>query len=544
MVTYRKMAPWVEARNLWTHSIDLAAGPLVNTIFIIAGVWVAIRSSHTSVGGGLTRTNAHFISQSHVVQFIATSQVKVQFTTLAKPMHGIVAYIYPWDEIQFKTDQLIPIQYLASRPTQAYFAGPGGDVNYPASWPLEIVGLAIVLFGAASLIQQLHWSRRVVKLISAASDQGHTIRARLHNSGGSSVVVAAASTTPWQLTWRVLVIDTKVSPYSLRQFRKVWSRRRRVLPGTAQAGTRLGVSQWIVIRSGDFIYLPLTSAAPVSLARKTRSLPKSDSDPMFLHHQLLSAYADVLDRVQQLPPVFRASGKRYSRQPHPEFRTFLCLRFLVRFHAETHIRRQLQDLAKIYTRKRFMYAPTEDVRGDYLAKLSDECSSFNNALSNGSRPIAAIVVMLTIVTPIIPIILKTSPVPISIILEALFYFAAAAIILLPGTLAVIAYNNSFRFKRQAFGADLSGIKPRKFESIYELENRLYGQLGQRKRTEGVPDLWLRATVIIILCVFFAIFFIKTLDQLSILAWLIIGSVMIFLTWSFMKSVRYRSRAER
>jgi hypothetical protein len=515
---------------------------------LIVGGAISVGISGPIKNERLIHTDAQFISQKHVTVFFGSLQVKVRFTAI-KPQQNIITYVYPSDQHLFEKQPLIPVTYLASHPSNAYYAGPGGDAkssDFVGVPFVKTLGVAAVLIGLILILQQLNWRRRMLRLLSSASDQGPLIR--LHwckDNWYSSTIVASVPTTPWQLSWRALTIDSQIDLSSIRRLKRTWPRRNRIKPDTTQAGGNLKIGQRAVIRSSYLIFLPLSSVCPVTLNHEAVEITNQDDDLIVFHRQLLSAYADVLNLIHQLPATFGAAGRKYSVLRRSRFRTLLCWRFMVRFHAEAHIRRQLRCLAKVYVRRQFSHAIPTGSDNKKLSHLHEECNEFVESFSDRSRFIAAILVSLTIVAPVVPIILKANPVPLYTLLKTLFSFIVAAILYSPVVIAVVVYADAFRFKRQLFGADLPSISFRAHKNVYELEDRLYSALDQPKWREGAPDLWLRATVIAILCIAIGrLIFNSGYASLSIFEWILSAVVIVFPVWSLAKGIFYRMRAER
>jgi hypothetical protein len=290
----------------------------------------------------------------------------------------------------------------------------------------------------------------------------------------------------------------------------------------------------------------LSPARPVTLSRRATDTAKLADNLTVLHRQLLSAYANSLNYIEALPGYFNAAGRKYTIIPNHRFRVLRCLRFLVRFNTEAHIRRRLRDLAKIYTRRQFSSVVTlSDSSNKRLSGLSEECDEFAKSLSGNSRRIAIVVTALTIIAPVIPLILRGNPQSLYSLLRIFLAYLSAAIIFLPGTIVVFAYSDAFRFKRQLFGADLPLLSFDTSKSIYDIEDKLYNSLGQPKRPEGASDLWIRAGAIAIVCISFGIvFFGPARSQIEGLFWVSLIAAIIFPTWSLIKGIWHRRRASR
>jgi len=151
----------------------------------------------------------------------------------------------------------------------------------------------------------------------------------------------------------------------------------------------------------------------------------------------------------------------------------------------------------------------------------------------------------TIAAPIIPLLIKTNPSSLYAVVKTLVYYAALAIIFLPGTIAVIVYADAFRFKRQLFGADLPSITPRNYQTVYELEDHIYKLLDQPKISERASDLWIRASAIGVLYLFFwNLAFGPHHKLFSLFDWILTAAVVGIPTWYLARSLWYRKLAER
>lgn len=538
------MRPWAHFGDFPRHSAVLRVKLVFSIAILALGILAFVIGSSSSKPDQLVHTTARFMGQEYAANFFVAKRDKVKFTA-RKPARTVVTYIYPEDQDNFKEHALIPIVYKLQQPSSAYFAGPGGDVNYPDSpGYAAMIGFLAIVAGAAWWGRQSRWEARMLKLIDAASDQGPIIRAHWHTNRYSSTIVTASPATPWQVSWKALVIDSRSSLRSPQQFRKAWPKRNRILSSRVQAGSNLHLAQPVVLRSGDLIFLPLSRVAPVTLIHRASSFVNEDDELTTCHRQLLSAYADILNRIRQLPAVFPGRGKRYSTRDHRHFRTLFCWRFMVRIHVEAHIRRQLRNLANAYVRRQFSSTAVFDAEKAKLSALQEECNKLAESLSDNSRLVPTVVVILTIMAPIAPLILQVNPLSFYRLLTAVFIIVVAAIVFLPGTVAVVVYSDAFRFKRQVFGGDLPGIKSSTYKSVYELEDRLFGFLDQPKWSEKASDLWVRAGVITVLWVAIGRVLLGSPDlQLPILDW-VVFAVVILPTWSLMKGVWYRRKAER
>jgi hypothetical protein len=210
------------------------------------------------------------------------------------------------------------------------------------------------------------------------------------------------------------------------------------------------------------------------------------------HTELLAAYADVLNRVRTLPRFIRPPGKGDALPPMAGLRIFLCWRAVVRMHAESHVRRQLQELENAYVRRQFA---TAEHSGP--ADLAGQCKVLRESLSNG-RKTASVLVILTILVPLIPVAIKTNPVQIGTLLAAVLSYLLFAIIFTPGIAVLTAYGDAFQSKRRLFGGgrlgEAAGQAP---PSIYALEDQVFGLIGQPKRPQRAVDLWACAIVLLV-----------------------------------------------
>jgi hypothetical protein len=546
--------PWTdEGRRFWAQYVFPSKTMIIGFFFALFGISAVIVGVNAYFDH-LVHANAQVVGRGHASS-LGSMGVEVKFA-VTNPIRTVLAYIHPQNHLDLKAHAIIPITYDAGLPTDAYYAGTGGDINDPLPPRVLTIGsLVVILGGVLCLISDWRWRRRMQRLLGVASSEGPMANVCWQDNGTSLIVIATTPTIPWQLSWETRAIKRQ-SPL---QFWKNWLEESRfhfwkrrldrndTNPPAVQAGASLAQDKWTVLRSSDTIYLPLSSAQILTLKRQSPHAMALDSSLTYHQRQLLSAYADVLNRIRELPVVFAAVGQRYFMGRAPGFRPLICWRFLIRLYAEAHIRRQLRNLSKLYIREQFLLDSFDNASMKQLSHLRQDCNLFVDSLSDTSRPIASIVIALTVIAPIAPLVLKTNPLPFYVFVETLVWLIGVAVLLTPGAIIVLVYSDSFRFKRQLFGEDLPKIMLDRPESIYKLETKVFDMLDQPKYREVASDLLIRGALIAVLCAYFAVILYRQYHYYGFIPtsdWIPAGAILGLLIFSLAKAVERRRRAER
>ncbi len=332
---------------------------------------------------------------------------------------------------------------------------------YPAAG-LVLTGLGLFLVGLG-----LYAQRRIVTGIRRAADSGPplTIRAEPSRPTGYMVVVVSGPDLPWDYSWKSLPSETPVDPMVrfLRNLPRSWQGRARLSAarpwsGPGQADGEVRPHRWVMLRTADQVFFPVSPAEPVLSLRSWPVAADADADDLLrAHSQLLAAYADVLNRVRMLPRFIRPPGRGDAMPRVARLRTLLCWRVLVRMHAESHVRRQLRELASAYIRRQFAAALPNGGLAEYRgpADLAGQCKLLGESLSNGRRT-ASFLVTLTVLIPLIPIVIKTHQVQVGALLTAILGYLLYAIVFTPGIAALTAFGDAFQCKRRLFGGAIQG----------------------------------------------------------------------------------------
>jgi len=214
------------------------------------------------------------------------------------------------------------------------------------------------------------------------------------------------------------------------------------------------------------------------------------------HRRLLGAYAAVCSQVRSLPR-FVCPPAWSGFEP---VRTLLCWRPSVRLHVESHIRRQLKQLADAYVRSQMLIPETStgSAKRQFLSGLQEECKQFSASLSDIPGRATAYVLIIATLLPIVPALVKTNQIPFNQLLGTMLTIALYVLVFLPGIFALIAYTDAFRCKRQLFmsyipvGASAAKSPP---ENVYRLETSVFALLSQPKRLERLSDCWANIVVL-------------------------------------------------
>jgi hypothetical protein len=272
-------------------------------------------------GPPLARASAIYSGQKHVGQFFATTQVKVHFVT--KAGSRVTTYIYPTHKLQLTARSRIPVYYAIPKPSDAYYAGPGGDAYQPPSnVSYVIVNIAIVAVGLWIVGRSLSWQRRVLLSARCATADGPMLNLRWERrSDAYPTVIGNSPGQLWAYSWKVLPLKSRIDqllelPQYFLRARSSARRKPSVQPwpDIAQASRDLRPHGWILLRSADQLFVPITRAEPIITAHIRPEATSVEQDRLtYCHRQLLGAYAVALNNARscQVLSVHRVSHMQY-----------------------------------------------------------------------------------------------------------------------------------------------------------------------------------------------------------------------------------------
>ena len=491
---------------------------IIAALFIIVGLtfWANLLM-RPSIEAGYTRTNAAYVSQKTVDQWWAPAlDVEVRF--YVHNHSRVTAFIHPNNRTLPSTRKPIPIIYRTSDPSEAFYAGPGGDANLTnlSSTGLTLsnaedveFGTGWIVVGLLALTPAVIWRRRIAARVAALAarqpGQGPTVHFRWQQEPGkpATVVVTDPTGSP-EYSWHVLPRKMHAVTNDVGE--------------DAELSGDLGPHRWIVLRSGDELVVPTSRAEPIigTHAPPPQLLPGQESKLVPAHRALLSAYAAVLGQTLLLPGLIRPPTEldnKYNTFKTFEmlYRTLLCWRWSVRLQVESHIRRQLRHLSDSYVRAQMLISETShdaDEQRRRLNKLREECQQLNTSLSDIPHRAAPLIIGLATLLPVVPAIVKTHQIQFRTFLVIILVLTLITLLFLPGVFAMIAYTDAFRCKRKLFiSYTIPGtpIAQRTGENVYKLENAVFTLLHQPKRLERASDFWAPVVVLTAWVVFVPIY---------------------------------------
>lgn len=354
-----RLVLWIAARCGW--------------ILVVAGLgaWslvVAIGQSR-EVKPPLESASATVISERIDDSDPLDQQVWVHVWFRAKSGRIVHATIqpYPYGFGKVVRGQRLPIIYNANAPSQAAYAGPGGDYarsfNVGAlEWP--------AYFGAAAW-----FSLAVVLLLTGSSRLSGITRAalaseatcvRLRMSG--EIACADQLADNYSLSWRILRDQPNIS-------------------GDVRILGNPSAAQWLIVRLDDGrLVWPASKAQPL-LASAARRLPLVKPGRAAAVHLLLVGYAQIIELLNLLPVVIH-------RPPESETNWWSlgALRPVVRALVTMHVRRRLALLGSALARAALLCDESDSQSRQLLIEVSDECKTFAEAMPRRS----VVVVLATI----------------------------------------------------------------------------------------------------------------------------------------------------
>jgi hypothetical protein len=485
---------------------------VLGLIIISANVQVLM-----SADDAYSRTKATFVSQKTLNRLLAPQLlVKVRFTP--RNHSPVTALIRPTYRTLPSTRQPIPILYKNDSPTTAFYAGPGGDffhathssAKYGIFW-----GTCFVMAGLLLLIPVITKRRRILSLVHQ-QEQKPVVHLRWQEKPKESPTVIVTGAREFSdYSWQIFQPNTSKDGI-LRRLRRS-SRSQRTAPGAVTRPDRaelvgvLSPHQWIVLRVAGELLLPESRAEPVigSSPPPRPLLPGEQAALAEAHRRLLAAYAAVCNQVRLLPRFVCPPVESGADPGVPSVRTLLCWRPSVRLHVESHIRRQLKQLADAYVRAQMLISETGKGSAEQrrlLSGLQEECKQFSASLSDIPRRATASVIIIATLLPLVPALVKTHQVPFQQFLSIVLTFALYALLFLPGIFALIGYTDAFRCKRRLFMSYIPAGKcavQSPLEDVYRLETSVFTTLSQPKRLERLSDCWASIFVLTAGIVFFA-----------------------------------------
>ena len=542
--------------ELWRHKIIKRI--VVGSLMIISGIAIIIASVQiSSPGTGVYRhANATYLGQR--IQdplWFPLLHVKVRFKTNNKK--SVTAFIEP-SETPARSTILkpIPILYRADNPTTAFYAGPGGDARYTSSNESGILaGSFLTLIGLLLLTNALIKRQRIISA-SREQEQIHVVHLRwqMTKSNEPTMVIVTDPQECSDYSWQVfpeapkpgiLRRLTRTTPCPDTALNKVTRFDRAELAG------KLGPHRWIVLRTADELIIPLSRAEPiVGSSPPPRPLPLSEATTLVrAHRSLLAAYAGVCSQARLLPQFIRPPGA-----PLSGIQTLLCYRPLVRLHVESHIRRQLRQLADAYLRAQMLISETSADQRRQISSLREECQQLSNSLLDIPRRIAASLVGVAALAPVIPLLIKTPQVSFSQFVEIILPLLLYVLLFLPGIFALLAYNDTFRCKRQLFMSYNTPATQKArsaHQNIYQLETAVFDLLRQPKRLERMPDCWANIVVLAIGTVVFMLQLVPVVNNsyglgtiLRIILYVLLAFCIVYVTRMAVANLLRRLRQER
>jgi hypothetical protein len=481
-------------------------------ISLIIGLGLLIISANVQVlmsaDGAYSRTKATFVAQK-ILDPLWEPQllVKVRFTP--RNHSPVTALIHPNYRTLPSTRKPIPILYEHDSPTTAFYAGPGGDAFHPTHSSAEssiFAGTCFVVIGLFLLIPVINKRRRILSLVHQHG-QKHVVHLRWQEKPKSYPTVIITDPQEFSgYSWLVFEPNTTKDGI-LRRLRRS-SRSQRTGAGAVTRPDRaefvgvLSPHRWIVLRAAGELLLPESRAEPVigSSPPPRPLLPGEQAALAEAHRRLLAAYAAVCSQVRLLPRFVCPPAGSGAEPGLPVVRTLLCWRPSVRLHVESHIRRQLKQLADAYVRSQMLIPETGagSAKRQFLSGLQEECKQFSASLSDIPGRATAYVVIIATVLPLIPALVKTHQVPFNQLLGIALTLALYVLVFLPGIFALIAYTDAFRCKRRLFMSYIpAGACAAKspLENVYRLETSVFTLLSQPKHLERLSDCWANIVVL-------------------------------------------------
>ena len=504
----------------WPLRWWLAKRILGAAVLIAAGLFIAWGAHGLGVRYGFT--NAHIVREQDVGSGSRHSGVRAEVRFRLANDTPVRDYIHL--DHRLAAGKPIPIYYVKVAPRIAAYAGPNSSVSLFA---VRVGYITAVLFFVAALVVLAFGIIRLYRTATflRMSATGAAVQLRSYHVG--NMVTATSQRDDKQFTWRVLPPDSPVDLLLrfLRLFRMAAAARPRPSPfeilasakrkadatrpafakkSDAWASRELKTRRWIALRSADVLLVPMSRAQPVFGTGLVPPPPLTEFGALVRdHRRLLAAYGTVLDEAAQLPKLIRPPTD--EGESVAGLRTVLCWRVVVRLWIESHIRRQLGQLANAYAQAHVLIAKVSsdaDENRLSLTELREDCELLNSSLTDAPRRISSLVIGLATLITVITFIVK-APQRLPLVQAVRFgaIIIAVLLLVLPGFFALMACYDTFRCKRWLFSSYPSppALQTASWnKNVYQLEDAVFAHLNQRKRPERAGDYWAQAIVLVAL----------------------------------------------
>jgi hypothetical protein len=268
----------------------------------------------------------------------------------------------------------------------------------------------------------------------------------------------------------------------------------------AEVSGDLRPHQWVVIRSSGELMIPTTRASLVVGAGHAATVQPVVNDALIsAHRRLLAAYVTVRDEARLLP-IFGSISWPAEDESKLNKNEYLCSRLLVQLHADYHVRRQLRRISNTYLRAQMLISDVGEKTGkrrQALTELREDCELLINSTAYRTGRAASALLGLATLVPLIAIIARVPQVQFILFLRILLAVVLFGILVLPGVLALIVYNQSFQCKRRLFSSTsiLENLPGASTENVYDAEDALFTLIGQPKQLERPSELWAYGVVL-------------------------------------------------
>jgi hypothetical protein len=466
------------------------AGWIVVVALLGAGsLWAGVGLSH-AVNPYSILTNATVMSSytDNSDRLDIQTWIYVRFRT--KSGRIVRATIEPANPYGFHTPARgheIPIGYDPTTPSQAVYAGPGGDAkdtpwtSPPVAYFWAVVWLSLTITLLLTGISRL-------TNITRAAQGAVAMPVRLRTSGNMAHIDQGIE--GYDLEWRLL----QDQPDAAGDVH---------ILGEPVAG------RWLIVQVNDGrLIWPASKAQPV-LTSASLKLPVVQPSPVESVHLLLAGYAQIVDLLDKLPIVIR-------RQPETgtEWWALGALRPVVRALVNVHLRRRLATLGGALLRAALVCDDEPDSQSRrMLSDASSECRAFASTLSRRSL-LAVLATFAATVLSIVSPFLLLPHIPLSGRAVGLWILLVLIVTLIVfGWAPLNVFFHSVRWKRalfnpasDTFGKPISKSVPivNANVDVYELERIAFAiaELPQPRewewRTESLVSVIYPAAITILL----------------------------------------------